>query len=154
VHLRCLQRSKGQEPQKMRSHTRKSIYHCREDAEGALVDFRIFENHQVFLLHPVEQRNVLNKDKQTNQLVWTKWWAHGDWLSLQWVHSLQVCSLPWVLYMHGSILVHSQLKGFKLKIRGHKLRSDVNWQGSLKQKDVKWTQNKGYLYIFMLCFWC
>lgn len=45
-------------------------------------------------------------------------------------HSL-VRSL-WVLYA-----LSSQQKGIKLKMGGHKLRSEVNWKGSLKQKGVK-----------------
>jgi hypothetical protein len=37
-----------------------------------------------------------------------------------------------------------QLKDIKLKMRGHQLRSSVNWQGLLKQKGVK--QGLGVLY--------
>jgi hypothetical protein len=31
----------------------------------------------------------------------------------------------------------NQPKSVKLKVRGHKLRSGVNWQGALKQKGIK-----------------
>jgi hypothetical protein len=47
-------------------------------------------------------------------------------------------------------MVINQAKRVKLKMRGHKFRSCVNWQGLLKQKGVKETsvkQGLGILYL-------
>jgi hypothetical protein len=37
----------------------------------------------------------------------------------------------------GRIIQDSQPKGFKPKMRGHKLRNGVHWQGVLKKKRYK-----------------
>jgi hypothetical protein len=42
----------------------------------------------------------------------------------------------------------NQPKGVKLKMRVHKLRSGVNWQGALKQTDVKHKSVKQGLGIY------
>ena len=36
-----------------------------------------------------------------------------------------------------SIIEHSQPKGIKPKMGGHKLRSVAHWQGALKEKGIK-----------------
>jgi hypothetical protein len=39
-------------------------------------------------------------------------------------------------YVVVNIIEHSQLKGIKSNVRERKLRSDVYWQGVLKQRDL------------------
>ena len=45
-----------------------------------------------------------------------------------------------------NIIECSQPKGFKLKMRAHKLRRITQWQGALKQKGIK----QG-LHVFLNC---
>jgi len=59
-----------------------------------------------------------------------------------------------VMYILSSALVCSQPKDIKLKMGGHKLRSDVNWQGSLKQKGVKQIGIKQSLPILCIISLC
>lgn len=49
----------------------------------------------------------------------------------------QFCSVLLLSYKLSSVLVHSQPKGMKQKMRRHKQRSSVTWQGASKQKGVK-----------------
>jgi hypothetical protein len=43
----------------------------------------------------------------------------------------------------------NQPKGIQLKMRGHKLRSGVNWHGVLKQKGLKQTGIKQDLVVLL-----
>lgn len=36
-----------------------------------------------------------------------------------------------------SVVKHSQPEGVKLKVSGHKLGSDLQWQGVIKRKSIK-----------------
>lgn len=74
----------------------------------------------LFLIHPAPDvcrscvlENVGVNKKGVNQ----KWYSH------------QIYGL--------SVIEHSQAKGVKSRMRGRKLRSDVNWPGVLKKKGVK-----------------
>jgi hypothetical protein len=44
------------------------------------------------------------------------------------------------------LIERSQPKGVDPKMRQHKLRNDVNWQGVLKQKVIKWMYDKSWVY--------
>jgi hypothetical protein len=62
----------------------------------------------------------------------------------------EFCSVPWVSDTLCSILMRSQPKGVKLKMRRRELRNGVNWEGALKQTGV----NYGLLVCIMyICTW-
>ena len=61
LHVRCLQRSKGQELQKMRSHTRQSTFSCGEDADGARVDFQVRSSDNFVCSYNLASGNVLHQ---------------------------------------------------------------------------------------------
>jgi hypothetical protein len=86
LHLRCLQRSKGQGPQKKRSHIRQSIYLCGEDDDGTLVNFRV----------PSSDNSVCSHNQTTVNEAYEKCFLHvisrgGDvpWPALS--HDLSAC---------------------------------------------------------------
>jgi hypothetical protein len=56
--------------------------------------------------------------------------------------------VPEVPYMLSNILLRSQPKGVQQKMKGHKLRSDVNWQRTLKRKGKKLMGVKQGLPVF------
>jgi hypothetical protein len=75
MHLRCLQSSNGQVPQKMRSHTCQSIYRCGADPGGALVDFwvPVAVILVVYVTRQVEMKRMRTVST-TRHLSWP-WWS-------------------------------------------------------------------------------
>lgn len=79
---------------------------------------------------------------QKHQVVWPKRQAHGEWRKLQWPSILPVLFHAMTLYILGTVLVHSQANGIRMRIRERKLRSGKNWRLARKQKGVKQTGAK------------